>query len=172
MKRATLAAISVLLFGSTGCTGAELELEARWRPLERIAESSAWPEGIATTIGTTVWTRDLEVLLQSYPEGPERDGLLLHEREHAARQKASGSILSWVAEYATSPEFMWAEESRGWFLQLRLLQAHGRRVSAERTAAALSKYETIQGGRPMIGYADALKWVREVLSGRWKPPAE
>lgn len=165
MSRAVLLSLALLL---AGCNGAVLELDPRWHPLERIKESSLWPEGVATTIGDTVWTRSISALKAGHP-GPEWEALLLHEQEHAKRQAEAG-LLIWLAQYGRDPDFMWLEESRAWAIELDYLRRHGVDRRPEAVAEALSSYKTLIGNHRMIGYVDALKWARDVQAGRWRLP--
>jgi len=153
----------LLLVG--GCR-ASLPLEPRWRPLVEVVErpglGSADP-GV-TTLGTRVYVRDLDAFAKRYPAGtPEREALLSHEREHARRQLALG-LGSWLARYLSDAGFMWREEQVGWGLELRLLRESGRSPRPEAVALALSRYRNLSGR--MVGYSQALAWVRDVLRGR------
>lgn len=147
-----------------GCSGRQLELDKRWAPLERVVESSVWPKGRTTTIGPIVYTRDLADWEKTYPTGPRRDAVLLHEQEHARRQAKAG-LPKFLARYAREPKFMWEEERRGWALQLRHLASRGVGFNPDEVAAVLARYKTLIGGEPMVSLAEARAWVR---SGTWR----
>lgn len=165
--RIVVGALAALL---TGCQG-PLALDERWRPLVEIVERPDLVFGgvTATTLGTRVYVPDLRAFRQQFPaDSVEQEALLLHEREHAVRQLDAG-LGPWLARYLNDRAFMWQEEQRGWFLQLRRLQQAGRPLYPEAIALALSGYQNLSG--PMVGYAEALAWVDAVLAGRWSPGA-
>lgn len=148
----------------------ELRLDPRWAPLEAIVERAALPglsNTAATTIGTKVHVVDLAAWLKRHPEGsPRFDAVLHHEQVHARRQLAAG-VDPWIARYLRDRAFMWAEEQRGWYEELRHLQARGLQVNPPGVAKVLSKYSNLAG--PMVTYDEALAWVQAVLAGTWRP---
>lgn len=160
-------ALLLMAFASTGCAGAELQIDG-YPPLRRVVELAAVPKGVAATVGDTIYTRSIETLQESHP-GHEWTALLLHEQEHAKRQAEAG-LLIWLAQYGRDPDFMWLEESRAWAIELTYLRRHGIDRRPEAVAEALSSYKTLIGNHRMIGYVDALKWARDVQAGRWRLP--
>lgn len=165
--RLALALLLTIPMSLSGCTGRQVELGDRWHPLERVVESSLWPDGRATTIGATVYLADLDAWETTYPDGPRRDGFLMHEREHALQQEQDG-VVPFVARYATDPGYMWLQESRAWAIELLHLRQHGLDPNPQVVAVALSRYETLDG-RPMVSREQAERWVADVLAGRWSP---
>lgn len=159
-----------LVIAVGGCSAGAHPLEARWAPLEVVLERPPLlSPGATTTIGAQVYVADLDAWLRRYPDGsPAQEALLLHEREHSLRQGARG-IGPWLRLYLNDRRFMWAEEQRGWYLELRHLQRSGRPIVAVEVATRLARYRNLQGR--MVSFADALAWVHDVLSGRWTPEA-
>ena len=155
-----------------GCSSDVLRLEPEWAPLVEVVErpSLVLTDETTTTLGTRIYVPYLDAWERRYPEGSvERAALLLHEQEHARRQLATG-LGRWLGRYLNDREFMWAEEQRGYALQLRHLVRHGRPVNAQVLAATLHDYRNLAGR--MVGYAEALAFVQAVLSGTWVPPPE
>lgn len=152
---------------TSGCATKVHPVEERFRPLERIKESVLRPGTGITTIGRTARVNDLDDWLAKHPPGgPRYDALLLHEREHTLRQEAYG-LNAWLSRYMTDLDFMWAEEARGWYIQLMEYRRRGLRVNVSGVAKILAGYRNFAGR--MISEEDALKWIQDVLSGRWKP---
>lgn len=148
-----------------GCSGEVLRLEPRWAPLVEVVERPALvlSDEVSTTLGNRIYVVDLDGWERRYPEGsPERDGLLLHEQEHARRQAAAG-LGRWLVAYLDDPDVMWEEERRGWALELRHLQRSGRPVNQEKIAAILHGYRNLRGR--MVSQPAALAFVRAVLAG-------
>lgn len=142
-----------------GCSAPRLTLEPRWAPLTEIIERPA-PAGVAlstraiATVGHQVLVHDLADFVRRHPPGSARlEALLLHEQEHASRQEAAGLGL-WLARYVSDRAFMWAEEQRGWALELQALRAAGLRRDPREVAAVLTGYRNLEG--PMCSYAEAL----------------
>lgn len=165
---AVILALSSLV---AGCGTGTHALDPRWRPLELVVERPPLllREGATTTLGSRVYVADLDAWLERHPDGSvEQEALLLHEREHAVRQLDLG-LGPWLRRYLNDRRFMWAEEQRGHFLELRHLQRAGRPVVAAQVALRLSRYRNLQGR--MVSFAEALAWVQAVLAGRWTPDA-
>jgi hypothetical protein len=145
------------------------ELDARWRPLERIQERIALPgmSSTATTISPVVYVEDLPGFLRRNPPGtPTFEALLLHEQLHAKRQVAAG-VDPWVQRYLQDTAFMWAEEQRGWYLQMQSLQRAGLRLDVKAIARSLATYRNLAGY--MVSEAEAEKWATQVVQGQWRP---
>tara|TARA_B100000965_G_scaffold80110_1_gene63832 strand:+ start:214 stop:726 length:513 start_codon:yes stop_codon:yes gene_type:complete len=165
VTRVLVIVLSVLV---AGCQS-PFALEERWRPLVEIAERPDLvpSDPVATTLGTRVYVSDLDGFFQAFsPESPEFEALLLHEREHALRQRDAG-LGPWLTRYLSDRAFMWREEQAGWFLQLRRLQAAGRPLVPRAIARALAGYRNLTGR--MVSEQEALDWVRAVLAGTWTP---
>lgn len=165
MSRLAVALCALL----AGCSSEVLRLEARWAPLVEVCERPALvlSDGASTTLGNRIYVVDLDAWQRRYPEGsPEREGLLLHEQEHARRQAAVG-LGRWLAAYLDDPDVMWDEERRGWARELRHLQRSGRPVNPEKIAELLHEYRNLRGR--MVSRPDALAFVRAVLAGAPDP---
>lgn len=151
----------------SGCATKVHEVPEQYRPLERIKESVLRPGSYITTVGTTARVWDLDEWLAKHPPGgPMYHAILMHEKLHTERQLAYG-LDAWIGRYLIDTEFMWDEESRGWFLQIQEYRRRGLRPNAPGIAKILAGYRNFAG--PMILYEDALKWVQDVLAGRWRP---
>jgi len=153
----------------SGCSSQVLRLEPRWAPLVEVVERPALvlSDEASTTLGNRIYVVDLSGWERRYPEGsPEREGLLLHEQEHARRQAAAG-LGRWLVAYLDDTDVMWDEERRGWALELRHLQRSGRPVNPEKIAAILRGYRNLHGR--MVSYPAALAFVRAVLAGAPDP---
>lgn len=160
MSPRLLVALAALLL--SGCER-PYRLDERWRPLVEVVERPRALGGdvLATTIGTRVYVPDLDEWEEEFPEGsPQREALLLHEREHAVRQLRMG-LGPWLARYLRDRRFMWQEEQRGWELQLRALMEAGAPFDMQGVALSLSRYRNLAG--PMIDFAAALAWVQAVV---------
>lgn len=71
-------------------------------------------------------------------------------------------MADWVRKYLTDKNFRWAVEKRGYKEDILYERTHGIRVIPEVYARILSG-KTYNN---MVSYDEALKWVRDVLSGR------
>jgi hypothetical protein len=151
----------------TGCSLPVHDVEDVYHPLKRIKQSPLRPGSWITTIGTTARVGNLEDWLKKHPPGsPIYHAILMHEREHTVRQLAYG-LQDWLGRYLTEIDFMWDEESRGWYIQIQQYRQRGLQPYPEGIAKLLSSYRNFAGR--MISYEDALKWVQDVLAGRWHP---
>lgn len=92
--------------------------------------------------------------------------LLEHEQTHLDRQDAAGRE-KFALEYLTSAEFRWGEESRGYLVQIRYLQAHGLWPRADDWVPAL----TDPSYRGMVSKEDAKAWLEAACSGVVTGPA-
>lgn len=161
-------ALLLALLGLVGCQS-PYPLDERWRPLVEVVER---PDLLGagsrtTTLGARLYVADLNAWLRRYPPGSvEQEALLLHEREHARRQLAQG-LGPWLAGYLNDPDFMWREEQLGWALEIEHLRDRGGRVVPAAMAAALAGYRNLTGS--MVGFSEALAFVRAVLRGTWSP---
>jgi hypothetical protein len=176
MMRTAFLALLILL---AGCQSYDLGSE--WSPLTKVIERPSLPfasDTATTTVGSKVYTTDLKQWLKDYPPGSvEQHALLQHEREHARRQfryqGLPGEVAktTWIARYLTDSSFMWQEEQAGFFLAIKHLQKKGRWTTNDtlRVAANMAKgYKTI-GGKRMVSFDKAKRWIEDVLAGRWKP---
>lgn len=164
-------ALPALVF-IVGCSGGVHRLDPRWAPLVEVVErpSLILSDEASSTLGNRVYVADLDAWLRRYPDGSvEQEALLLHEQEHALRQQATG-LGRWLGRYLNDRAFMWQEEQRGWALELRHLQRHGRPIVRVGIASALHGYRNLAGR--MVGFAEALAWIDAVLNGLWMPPPE
>lgn len=160
--RLLVAPIALLLLGCER----PYRLEERWRPLVEVVERPRALGGdvLATTIGTRVYVPDLDAWKKEFPaDSPQREALLIHEREHAVRQFRMG-LGPWLARYLRDRRFMWQEEQRGWELHLRALVAAGAPVDTHGVARSLAGYRNLAG--PMVDYEEALAWAESVVSAR------
>lgn len=153
-----------------GCTSPHA-LDERWRPLVEIVERpDLLVGGRVTTIGTRVYVPSLSEFLKKRPPGSvEFEALMLHEREHAIRQLEMG-LGPWLARYLNDVAFMRREEQVGWYQELTHLRRFGVTVYPRVEAKALAGYANLAGS--MIGYAEALAWIEDVLDGSWTPEQE
>lgn len=147
-------------------------LDPRYRPLVAIVERPPLPgmsSTAATTISPKVYVVDLDRWLKKHPPGTALfEGVIRHEQLHARRQEAyPGGVDAWVQRYLNDVAFMWDEEQRGWAEQIKFLRYGGLKVSPEGVAKNLANYSNLKGS--MVGYADALAWVQDVLANRWRP---
>ena len=157
---------ALLLLG--GCTVTR-DVESKYRPIETMAERPSLPNGdsIITTVGKTVFVGDLEKWMAAHPaDSPRYDSIMLHEKVHSHRQLKAGllGLTLWLGNYFSDQSFRWREEKLGWYVQLKMYQRYGLLVDAERVARTLDGYIP-----KLVDYDEALQWVRDVLSGSWKP---
>lgn len=148
------------------------DLGSEYLPLRRIVGTRAFPfqsETTITTIGDACYTPDLEGWLQRHPPGgPVFTGTLSHERVHAQRQAAyPGGVDAWIERYLNDGAFMWDEESRGWYEELRYLLNRRFTLSAAAVGRSLSGYSNLRGS--MISQAEGQRWAEDVIAGRWRP---
>lgn len=145
-------------------------LPARFRPLTRIVGKRAFPfqsETTITTIGEACYTPNLAKWLKKHPPGgPVFEAIMRHEQLHAKRQLTTG-VDPWIDRYLKDKAFMWSEEQRGWYEQIRFLRGRGFRLDAKAIARNLDGYSNLRGG--MVSYAEALEWAESVLKGSWRP---
>ncbi len=164
--------IPFVLVLMTGCSSSHYNVEADYRPLEEIRERPDFlgDQGTITTIGDTAYVADLKKWLAAHPPGsPIYKAKLRHEQEHSFRQRKTG-MKEWLAKYLTDTDYMWAAEQRGWYWEIKTLQANGQVVSASNLANVLRDYKNLKGR--MVPYDVALAWVQSVLNGSWTPPAD
>lgn len=172
-------AIMFVLLTLAGCK--TYNLSSEWKPLTKVVERPKLPfasDTATTTVGAHVYVVDLKDWLEDYPPGSVKfHALMLHEREHARRQFRYQGLpgemakTAWIARYLTDPKFMLQEEQAGFYLAIRHLQSKGawKTTDTLRVAVNMSKgYKTL-GGKRMTSFAEAKKWIEDVLAGRWKP---
>ena len=152
------------------------ELGDEYLPLEKVRERSepfdflVQSPGITTTIGTSAYVKSIDLFLEKYPIGsPGYVALMRHEQEHAKRQLDRG-LYQWIAQYGVDRQFALIEEQIGYYYQMRTLMDAGVRILPEVFASRLSNYKNLSGS--LISYEDALEWARDVVAGRWLPPAD
>lgn len=159
-----------LFFGVTllasGCT--THPIPPHFEPLEELVERPFGGNSFVTTFHNDVWVNDIEDFLKRKPEGSlSYNATLIHERIHSIRMGNPFSSLWFGLVYLFDRDFMLEEEQIGWYFQLQYMKQKGILKPVEHTAAVLAKYDNLIG--KMISYEDALKWVKDVLAGRWKP---
>jgi len=159
-------ATCLLLF--SGCA-ATRSVEPEYAPIKTMSErpwyaSFLGGENTITTIGDTVYVGDLDEWMEKRPAGsPRYDSIMSHEMVHSYRQQKEGTT-GWLARYLRDKSFRWEEEQLGWYVQIRMYRRYGLRPNPEGIAKTLAGYSP-----SMVSYEEALQWVRDVLSGRWKP---
>ena len=152
----------VILLLLAGCS--TIDLPPEYHPLKTVREG-------LTPSSTTVWTFGDTVTvsnLDKYKDlsNPIVKSVLAHERDHAFRQKEMGKW-SWSRKYFTNKSFRKQEELRGWYFQLKALQAQGQTVHPPTVAKILSR-----NYMNMMGYQEAEQWVVDVLNNKWRPDAQ
>lgn len=155
MKKTSWLAVVVTLLG---CNSSRLELDPEWRPLEVVIEADIplVSDTAITTIGRTIFVKDLDAWLLDYPVGSTQfRALLMHERAHSQRQ-ADNSL--WYFNYLADKDFRWEEEKLGWELEIRHLAAMGVAQQPEVYAAMLANNYS-----NMVSYQEALEWVRSLF---------
>ena len=148
-----------------GCVNYQ-SLDEKYYPIKYISErpwylSVITDEMFVTTIGDTVYVADINKWSKMRSLA-QYDITLSHEKVHAYRQEEKG-LYSWLWNYITCTEFRWHEEQLGWYVDLKLTQMYKLPIYPEVTAGILDNYQS------MVSYDDALKWVRDVINGHWKP---
>lgn len=157
--------ISLLLLTS-GCN--THSIPSHFSPLDEIIERPFGGDGFVTTFHNDVWVNDIDDFLKRKPVGsPEFNATMIHERVHSIRMGNPITTLWFVAVYVFDRDFMWEEESIGWYFQLQYMKKKGILSPPEVIAVVLTRYENLIG--KMISYNDALQWVRDVLTDKWKP---
>lgn len=166
LRNTLIALFFSLIALSTGCT--THPIPSHFEPLEELVERPFGGDSFVTTFHNDVWVNDIEDFLQRKPVGsPEFNATMIHERIHSIRMGNIFTTMWFSLVYLFDRDFMWEEESIGWYFQLQYMKKKGILKPAEYTASVLARYENAIG--KMISYADALQWVRDVLAGRWKP---
>ena len=159
----------VLPLLASGC--ASHPVPEHFRPVTDIAQRPIEIGDSITMLNTTVWVNNLDEYLKRKPEGsPLYNGDMIHERIHSIRMDGLLGTIAFVTEYLFSTDFMWEEESIGWYYELMYLRTKGIVKPFAYTASFLSKGYSNLFGSEMISYEDALQWVKDVYAGRWKPP--
>ena len=165
-----LAPVLLSVLVASGCSSQVHIVDEQYRPLEKVAETAIPRGSWLTTVGKTCYVNDLDEWLERNPPGSiSYHGTLIHEREHTVRQLAYG-LSAWIGRYLSDRAFMWAEEAIAWYIELRYYIQRGMRIDVEGVARSLSNYKNATGS--MINYDDALRWVQDVVAGRWKPSEE
>lgn len=175
--RSLVLLIPLLLLAS--CT--TYELGSKWSPLSKVVERPRLPFTNNTstiTVGSHLYVTDLDQWLEDYPPGSvEFEALMRHERVHARRQfgymdlPGEVAVWAWIGRYLTDREFMWSEEQLGYYESITHLAAHRQWDTARtnRQATVISDHYKTLGGKRMISFAKARRWIEDVLAGRWKP---
>jgi len=152
----------------TGC--ASHPIPEIFLPLETISEKPFnLGEEAIVTIHNDVWVGDVEEYLKLKPEGsPLYVGDMIHERVHSIRMGNIFSTAWWLFNYVFDEEFMREEECIGWYFELVYLRSRGIIKPLPYTANFLLTYENL-GGKMFDTKEEALQWVVDVFSGKWKP---
>jgi hypothetical protein len=74
----------------------------------------------------------------------------------------------WIARYSYDKKFALLEEQIGYYYEITERRRLGNPINIDGTALAFSGYKNLAG--KLISFADAKKWILDVLAGRWKPP--
>jgi hypothetical protein len=162
-----LSLIALLILLSVGCT--TRPVPDTFMPLEELVNRPFNMGASITTIHNSVWINDIDEYLRLKPEGsPLYTADMIHERIHSIRMGGWFSTIAFIAKYIFSSDFMWEEERICWYYELVYLKSKGIIKPYTYTASFLTKgYTNILGS--MINYEDALKWVKDVYDGNWKP---
>ena len=139
-----------------GCADARIR---GYPPLERMQSNPLIPRGMATTIGSVVFVKDVGQWERSHPE-PFRDAVLAHEQVHSVRQRAAG-LGAWLSRYLVDTDFALHEEALGWAVWVKTLRAAGLRVDLDSVAGTLAAYPTVRGSKRR-----ALKALKSALQGQ------
>jgi hypothetical protein len=171
--RKLFAALTIALI--SGCSSPETyDLGSEWAPLKGITErpdlvSDLASDTATTTVGQWAYVKDLDEWLVRVPPGSAKfKALMRHEQEHSRRQLDTGTW-QWIGRYAVDKDFALLEEQIGYYYEITERRRLGDQVAPEAYATVLSNYKILAGR--LISYADALNWVRAVLSGQWVPPS-
>jgi hypothetical protein len=160
----------LLLLSLLLCVGCNtFDLAEKWLPLTQMVERPHidGKSGITTTVGTKIYRENIAGFLEKNPPGSLRfDTLLYHEQVHSKRQLKMG-LMTWLVKYGSDTEFMWMEERLGYYAGFMNMRRRGGYIDAVWKAKSMAKYVGPTG--PMVTYEDALKWIQDALSGRWKP---
>ena len=157
----------VLLLSGAGC--ASHSVSEVFLPLETMYEKPIGIGSSITTLHNTVWVNDIDDYLKRKPEGsPLYNGDMLHERIHSIRMGGIFGTMWFVAKYVFDDDFMREEEFIGWYFELLYLKTKGIVRSPYYTANFLMGYENL-GGPMFDTKEEALQWVLDVYSGKWKP---
>lgn len=161
------ALLVLIVLALAGCTGASHAVSEEYRPLKQVTESALRSGKYITTIGETTYVNNLDDWLERHPVGsPHYRAALRHESVHSKRQLDAG-LAPWINQYLTDTAFMWEEEKRGWYEELQTLRASGFAINIDGVATSLSGYTNLKG--QMVSREEALAWVNDVMSGRWRP---
>lgn len=164
-----------------GCTCQSIE---GYPPLNEICERAKLPFGSNTsftTVGTNVYTTDLEDFNRRYPVGSvQYEALMRHEQVHARRQfdyqdlPGEMALWTWVSRYLSDARFMWREEQLAYYEEIVFLQIRGywNSQSTFDQAKALSDMYKTASGEKMITFSEAATWINKVLAGDWKPQSK
>lgn len=175
MKNWIVLTLACILFAGCTSAGKTFDLPAKYAPLKHLKARSEIPGlGLAirsastiTTLGESAYVKDVDEWLKKNPPAGRRfHSIMRHEQEHSKRQLATGTK-KWVSKYLFSKSFAWKEEQIGWYYELTLLKSYGFQVNIVGVAKTLSGY-TIATGK-IVSFEEALKWVEDVMAGRWKP---
>lgn len=163
-----VALILILLF--SGCQF--IELDSKWKPLKYVKQNPYQPVDIYTTLGNSIYVRNLEDWQKKYPEGSQnRNWLLLHERVHSYRQAKMG-LTSFTAKYAYNKEFRWNEERLAEYASLKYLMRIGALKPGEQTEKYLdsrAKFFSGEAYKKMVSYQTARQWFDSVVHKGWEP---
>lgn len=156
-----------------GC--ATQKLPKSWEPLDRLVERGKIPglsDNLVTTVVPNLYVPSISEFNKKYPEGSTaHEALRRHETEHAKEQKEFmghgdgltklARLANWLRRYTFEKNFRWKVEQKGYKAQILYLRGMGQPVYPEALARILSgpSYHN------MVGYEEALEWVKAVLRG-------
>jgi len=163
MQKSYILLLVIALLLSAGCSSTFLEV--KWRPLKEVTQSWIYPSDVMVTIGSTIYTDDLESWKKAHPVGSiSREYILRHERVHSFRQAKYG-LSNYLTKYATDGEFRWREEKLAAYVAISYLVSRGRTINIEKHATFLSGPAYCS----MTTYKEAETFLLAVLKGTYKP---
>jgi hypothetical protein len=165
--KAGLLPLLALLALLAGCSSHPIP--EQFLPLESLNQKPLGLGHSVTTIYNTVWVNDVEEYLKRKPEwSPLYVGDMLHERIHSIRMGNIFGTISFLWNYVFDKDFMREEECIPWYFELIYLRSKGIIKPPPYTANFLMGYENLDG--PMFETKEeALQWVMDAYSGKWKP---
>jgi len=166
MQKVYALLLVIILFISIGCSSTFLEV--KWRPLKEVTQSWIYPSDVMVTIGSTLYTDDLEGWKKAHPVGSiSREYILRHERVHSFRQAKYG-LTKYISKYATDGEFRWREEKLAAYVAISYLVSKGRTINIKRQASFLSGPAYCN----MTTYKEAEIFLVAVIAKKYIPDGE
>lgn len=160
-------AITVAIwFSVIGCAGKSYQLGLKYEPLTEIKECCLFEDGRLTTILSTVYTGNLDLILNEFDgDSVLMNAAMLHEQEHARRQMSyPGLPPAWFFLYAFIPSFRWSEERVGWEIQIKELVKAGYKLFPDIIAADLSHRYSGPFDSGMVSYEEAFLWASSIIN--------